>query len=80
MHRTTFMLDEALYRQVKHAAVDRGRPMRTLVEEAIRAYLGLPQKSGQGKPPTFGVYKARVVGSLRRADIYKEHLRHKMSR
>jgi len=73
------MLDEELYRQVKRKAVDRGRPMRALVEEAIRTYLGLTQKPGPGKRPKFGVYNARVIGSLRRADIYKEHLRHKMS-
>ncbi len=78
MHRTTFMLDEELYRQVKRKAVDRGRPMRALVEEAIRTYLGLTQKSGSGKRPKFGVYNARVIGSLRRADIYAEHLRHKV--
>jgi metal-responsive CopG/Arc/MetJ family transcriptional regulator len=78
MHRTTVMLQDELYREVKRKAIDRGRPMRVLVEEAIRAYLGLAQRLGRGKPPKFGVYNARVIGSLRRADIYKEHLRHKM--
>ena len=78
MHRTTFMLDDELYRQVKRKAVDRGRPMRALVEEAIRAYLGLGMKPAQGRVPKFGVYKMKVIGSLRREDIYEEHLRRKM--
>ena len=78
MHRTTFMLDDELYRQVKRKAVDRGRPMRVLVEEAIRAYLGLGVKPRQGHVPKFGVYKMKVIGSLRREDIYEEHLRRKM--
>ena len=75
MHRTTFMLDDELYRQVKRKAVDRGRPMRVLVEEAIRAYLGLGVKPRHGKVPKFGVYKMKVIGSLRRQDLYDEHLR-----
>ena len=57
MHRTTVMLDEEVYRAVKRKAVDRGRPMRALVEEAIRAYLGLGRQPKPGKPPRFGVYK-----------------------
>ena len=78
MHRTTFMLDDELYRQVKRKAVDRGRPMRVLVEEAIRAYLGLGAKPRQSKAPKFGLYNIKVIGSLRRQDIYEEHLRRKM--
>ena len=70
MHRTTFMLDEELYRQVKRKAVDRGRPMRVLVEEAIRAYLGLGARPRTGKPPKFDVYPSRVVGTLSRKEIY----------
>lgn len=76
MHRTTFMLDDELYRQVKRRAVDRGRPMRALVEEAIRAYLGL-QPRAQATQPKFGVYQSTVRGSLRRRDIYKEHIARK---
>lgn len=79
MHRTTLMLDEELYRAVKRTAVDRGRSMRVLVEEAIRTYLGLGAKPKHGALPKFGVYKMKVIGSLRRADIYEEHIRKKMS-
>lgn len=77
MHRTTVMLDDDLYRAVKRKAVDRGRPMRTLVEEAIRTYLGLERPTPR-QVPKFGVYNARIIGSLRREHIYAEHIRHKM--
>ncbi len=76
--RTTFMLNEELYRAVKRKAVDRGRPMRVLVEEALRAYLGLGAKLKQGRVPQFGVYKMKVIGSLRREDIYADHLSRKV--
>ena len=78
MHRTTVVLQDELYREVKRKAIDRGRPMRVLVEEAIRAYLGIAPKPDQRKRPKFGVYNARIIGSLRRADIYEEHIRHKV--
>ncbi len=78
MHRTTVMLDEDLYRHIKRTAVDRGRPMRVLVEEALRKYLGLSRRLPKGNVPSFGVYNANVIGSLRRVDIYEDHLKHKM--
>ncbi len=78
MHRTTMVLDEALYREVKRKAVDRGRPVRALVDEALRAYLGLDAKPRRDQAPKFGVYKMKVIGSLRREDIYGEHLRRKV--
>ena len=77
MQRTTLMLDEDVYRAVKRKAVDRGRPMRALIEEALRAYLGLGVKPKRGHVPKFGVYKAKVIGSLRREDIYKDYVRKK---
>ena len=79
MHRTTLMLDEELYRAVKRKAIDRGQPMRVLVEEAIRTYLGLGRKPTHSKTPRFGVYKMGIVGSLRREGMYNDHLRHKVS-
>ena len=78
MHRTTIMLDETLYRHIKRTAVDRGRSMRMLVEDALRKQFGFSRRPPKGKVPSFGVYNARIVGSLRRADIYEEHLKHKM--
>ena len=78
MRRTTLMLDDELYRAVKRKAVDRGRPMRLLVEEALRTYLGLGAKPKPGTVPKFGAYKAKVIGSLRREEIYKDYLRKKV--
>ncbi len=78
LRRTTVMLEDELYRAMKRKAVDRGRPMRALVEEAIRIYLGLPAKRPDARAPKFGVYKMKVIGSLRREDIYEEHLRRKL--
>ena len=77
MHRTTVMLDEELYRAVKRKAIDRGRPMRLLVEEALRTYLGLVVKRPKAQQPRFGVYRARVRGSLSRQAIYDEYLERK---
>ena len=77
MHRTTVMLDEELYRRMKRTAVDRGRPMRVLVEEALRKYLGLARRTTKESSPSFGVYPARVIGSLSRANIYDEYLKRK---
>lgn len=79
MRRTTMDLDDDLYRRIKRAAVDRGRPMRRLVEEALRAYLKVPLRSGQVPEPKFGVYRARVRGSLSRREIYDEHLAKKIA-
>lgn len=70
MYRTTLVLDDELHRQLKRTAVDRRRPMRALVEEAIRVYLGLGRKPKQGKVPKFGVYPSHVIGSLSRQEIY----------
>jgi metal-responsive CopG/Arc/MetJ family transcriptional regulator len=70
MHRTTVILQDEVYREVKRKAIDRGRPMRALVEEALRAYLGLARKRGNPRHPRFGVYRFRVKGDLRRETIY----------
>ena len=78
MRRTTLILDDDLYRAVKRKAVDRGRPMRVLVEEALRTYLGLRAEPKRGTVPKFGVYKARITGDLRRGDIYTDYLRKKV--
>ena len=77
MHRTTVILDDELYRAVKRKAVDRGQPMRTLMEEALRTHLGLVGKDPKTHPPKFGAYKARVVGPWSRKEIYEEYLARK---
>jgi hypothetical protein len=78
MHRTTVMLDDDLYREVKRTAVDRGRPMRALMEEALSIYLHRAPGRTKAALPKFGVYPARVHGALRREDIYGEYLARKM--
>lgn len=72
MHRTTVMLEDELYRAVKRKAIDRGRPMRALVEEALRTYFGWSAKRGRTHPSRFGVFRFRVKGDLRRETIYQE--------
>ena len=72
MRRTTLLLDDELYREVKRKAIDRGRPMRALVQEALRLYLGLPTRPSQRSQPKFGVYRFRVKGDLRRQTLYGE--------
>ena len=79
MRRTTLILDEELYRAVKRKAVDRGRPMRILVEEALRAYLALGRAPRSARRvPRFGVYAAAVKGPLTRKNIYGERISRKM--
>ena len=78
MHRTTVMLDESIYRQIKRTAVDRGRPMRALVEEALRGYLGLFPARVKKNLPKFGIYQARVRGNMTRRDLYGYYLKGKM--
>ena len=70
MHRTTVLMDEELYRAVKRSAVDHGRPMRTLVEEALRRYLGLQGHRAHKTPLRFGIYPARVKGTCSRQELY----------
>jgi len=76
MPRITITLDDELYRAVKRKAAELGRPMRTLFEEALCAYLGLTTPAKK-ESPKFGVYNFRIRGSLRREEIYKEHIEHK---
>ncbi|MBI4597466.1 MAG: hypothetical protein HY737_03595 [Candidatus Omnitrophica bacterium] len=70
MYRTTLVLDDELHRQLKRTAVDRRRPMRVLVADAIRAYYGFGLKPKPSPTPKFGVYRFKVKGNLSRKDIY----------
>lgn len=78
MHRTTVMLETELYRAVKRKAVDEGQPMRRLMERALKAYLGMGYRPPKPPQLKFGVYRAKVRGSLRRAELYDEYLSHKV--
>jgi hypothetical protein len=78
IRRTTVLLEEDLYRQMKRRAVDRGTPVRRLVEDALKSYLGINEETPTSHPLAFGVYQGRIVGSLRREDLYREHLLRKI--
>lgn len=78
MHRTTIMLDTELYRAVKRKAVDEGQPMRRVVEEALKAYLGAKRQHVKTQRLKFGVYRARVRGTLSRRELYEDYLTHKV--
>jgi len=71
--RTTVALDEELYRQVKRRAVDLDRPIREIVQEALRLFCqGRPAAPARRKMPNFGAYRFRVKGGLNRSEIYRD--------
>jgi len=73
--RTTVALDEELYRQVKRKAIDLDRPIREIVQEALRLFCqGQQAASTHNKMPRFGAYRSRIKGSLSRAEIYRDRL------
>ena len=74
MRRTTMMLDDDLYRQIKRTALDYNRPMRALMTEALRMYLGRLRRPRKAPLPKFGLYEARIVSSLRREEFYRERV------
>ena len=41
---TTIALDRVLYKKLKHLAVERGMPMRELIQEAVAALLKTKKK------------------------------------
>lgn len=73
--RTTVALDEELYRQVKRRAVDLDRPIREIVQEALRRFCQeRPSVSEKKRMPRFGAYRSQIKGSLSRSEIYRDHL------
>lgn len=71
--RTTIVLDEELYRQVKRRAIDLDRPIREIVQEALQLFCrGRPTISARRRMPNFGAYRFRVKGSLNRSEIYRD--------
>jgi predicted transcriptional regulator len=49
--RTTLLLDDSLYRQAKHLAVDTRRTLTSIFEEALRNYLA----QSQAEAPAFSI-------------------------
>ena len=71
--RTTVVLDEELYRQVKRRAVDLDRPIREIVQEALRLFCqGRAAVPPRGRLPNFGAYRFHVKGRLTRSEIYRD--------
>ena len=74
--RTTVVLEKELYREAKRVALEQDKTLKEVVEQALRAYLGWDkvgvQRSREGR---FGVYTAKVRGSLRRESIYRDSLK-----
>ena len=75
-HRTTVVLDEELYRQVKRRAVDLDRPIQEIVQEALRRFCQgrSTAVSVRRRMPRFGAYRSRIKGSLSRSEIYRDRL------
>ena len=70
--RTTVALEEGLYRQIKRRAVDLDRPIREIVQEALRLFCqGRTAVPTHKKMPNFGAYRFRLKGSLDRSEIYR---------
>ena len=74
MHRTTIELEETLYRLARKTAIDRDKPFKELVGEALQQYLlRLGVETPKRKPdPMPGVYPSQVTGTLSRRDIYAD--------
>lgn len=74
LRRTTVALDEELYRQVKRRAVDLDRPIREIVQEALRRFCQgrSSATSAQHRMPHFGAYRSRIKGGLSRSEIYRD--------
>lgn len=81
MHKTTLVLDDQVFRQAKRLAVDLDKPLRVVVEEALRKYflqLSVPEKVKKNPWERLPSWKAKLVGDLRRETIYSSYLDHKV--
>lgn len=74
-HRTTVVLDERLYRQVKQTALQQDKTIREVMEQALAWFCQgrLPGRIS-GKMPRFGAYRFRLKGGVSRSEIYEDRL------
>ncbi len=75
LRRTTLVLEEALYRQVKQVALDQDKSLRQVVQEALRLFCEgrlFPRRGT--RMPRFGAYRFHVKGPLRRAQLYEDRV------
>ena len=54
--RTTLQLDDALMRDTKRAALESGRTLTAVVEDALRQALSRRKKSGRRRPVKFTTF------------------------
>ena len=69
----TVVLDELLYREAKRAAVEQGKNLKEIIEEALRIFLrDGQQQMRKDTGPRFGVYAGKARTDLRRDTIYRD--------
>lgn len=74
--RTTVVLEENLYRQVKKLAVEQDKSLKETIEQALRALLrGGQQRRGRAAGPRFGLYPSKVLTDSRREALYRDLLK-----
>jgi hypothetical protein len=69
--RTTLLLEDDVYKRAKHLAVDQGRTLTSVFEEALREYLS---KHGPGVPFSIRDVAAGAGGMLVGVDQIKRVL------
>ena len=75
LRRTTVVLEDGLYRQVKQTAVLNDRSIRDVVQEALRLFCAGRLAVGRSvRRPRFGTHRLGIRGSLRRVDLYGERV------
>jgi metal-responsive CopG/Arc/MetJ family transcriptional regulator len=69
--RTTVVLEEHLYREVKRFAAEQDTSLKDIVEQALRTFLQASRRrAGRSAGPRFGVYPGKAVTDLRRETLY----------
>lgn len=75
LRRTTVVLEDSVYRQVKQAALDLDMTIRELVQEALRRFCeGRRGVRQTPRRPHFGAFQFRVKETLRRTDLYEDRV------
>ena len=59
--RTTLQLDDALIRDAKQAALESGRTLTAVVEDALRQSLSRREKGGHRRPVSFTTFGGNGV-------------------
>ncbi|MEK7765415.1 MAG: hypothetical protein AAB368_04175 [bacterium] len=73
--RTTLILDEDLYRQVKRLAVDRDTRLKDVVREALVTYLAGGAAEPKPAAPRHRTWRLDIQGSLSRRELYRDYMK-----